>query len=307
MNERRDVDRWAEWLLRGRDAPLTEQQRRDQTAQLHGLRDRVLSGARITAGDRVLDIGAGTGLLALGAARLVGTPGAAIALDISHDALAHCRLESTGARHVRCVVGDATRLPFPDDSFNVVMTRSVLIYVWDKQTVINEMMRVLRPSGRVSLFEPINAAARLTGLDEDDVPDAISAEHRRVMETFQARSAHWEPMMNFDDRDLVRWFATAGFEAIGLHYELLATRVPSSADRAEQIPRHARQPDRTNSARSRHRGPRLRCRVLPQRIRRGARRPAAYERLCERLPDRDANRASLTPRFAEPRGARPTS
>jgi len=237
MNDPGGVDRWTEWLLRGRDAPLTEQQRRGQPAQLHGLRDRVLSGARIAEGDRVLDIGAGTGLLALEAARIVRTPGAVVALDISHDALAQCRLESADAppRRVRCVVGDATRLPFPDDSFNVVVTRSVLIYIWDKQTAINEMRRVLRPGGRVSLFEPINAAARLTGLDEDDVSDAISAEHRQVMETFQARSMHWEPMMNFDERDLVRWFATAGFEAVGLNYELLATRLRSSADRANQF------------------------------------------------------------------------
>jgi hypothetical protein len=113
--------------------------------------------------------------------------------------------------------------------------RSALIYVWDKQRAINEMRRVLRRGGRVSLFEPINAAARLTGLEDDEVPEAIRDQHRQVLETFRTRSVHWEPMMNFDERDLVRWFTGAGFEAVGLDYELLVTRLPTSTDRAEQL------------------------------------------------------------------------
>jgi arsenite methyltransferase len=238
MTERHTVDPWAEWLLRGRDAPLTEQQRRDQTDGLHRLRDRVLDSAHLAEGHRVLDIGAGTGLLALGAAGAVTTGGAVIALDISHDALLHCRNDATSrplAPVVRCVVADAMRLPFPDDSFDAIVMRSALIYMWDKQRAINEMRRVLRRGGRVSLFEPINAAARLTSLEDDEVPEAIRERHRHVRETFRARSVHWEPMMNFDERDLVRWFADAGFEAVGLDYELLVTRLPTSTDQAEQL------------------------------------------------------------------------
>ena len=58
------------------------------------------------------------------------------------------------------MAGNGTRLPFPDDSFDVAVARSVLIYISDKRATVAEISRVLRPGGRVSIFEPINAAAR---------------------------------------------------------------------------------------------------------------------------------------------------
>ena len=53
----------------------------------------------------------------------------------------------------------------------------------------------------------------------------------RVTDAFRAMSPHWEPMTRFDERDLVRSFVAAGFEAVGVDYELLVTR--QSASRAE--------------------------------------------------------------------------
>ena len=116
--------------------------------------NRVLRGARIRTGQRVLDIGAGTGLLALGAASRVGQSGSVFALDISRDALIACLSQAhTQSAPVCAVVGEATGLPFDEGSFDAVLTRSVLIYVSDKLQAITEMFRVLRPGGRASIWE----------------------------------------------------------------------------------------------------------------------------------------------------------
>ena len=230
MAEDAGPDRWARWLLGGREAGCTDDERNSQVVFLERVRDRVLDGARIAASDQVLDIGAGTGLVAVEAARRLGPDGTAVALDLSHDALAHCRHAD-----LQRAVGDAVALPFADGTFDVAVARSVLIYVDDKRAAVVEVRRVLRRGGRVSLFEPINAAGRLLGLGGDgDVPDALREQHAQVTDTFRAMSPHWEPMMGFDERDLVRTFAGAGFETVGLQYELLFAEHPVSRDDVER-------------------------------------------------------------------------
>ena len=111
------MDRWTDWLLRGRDAHLSDQERRNRMQGLNALRDRILAGARLNPDDRVLDVGAGTGLVALGAASQAGADGLTIALDISQDALDHCQRQAAASAPplpLHCVGGDATHVPFPD-------------------------------------------------------------------------------------------------------------------------------------------------------------------------------------------------
>ncbi|HEV2809483.1 MAG TPA: hypothetical protein VGV93_03685 [Acidimicrobiales bacterium] len=79
------LDRWATWLTQGRDAGLTEAQRRATAGSLAHLAERVVDGADMSSGDRVLDVGAGTGLLSVPAATRVGPTGMVIALDVSGD------------------------------------------------------------------------------------------------------------------------------------------------------------------------------------------------------------------------------
>ena len=91
------TDRWAAWLLEhrfGGDAAL-----RDRILpRLYELRDRVLAGAGILAGDTVLDVGCGDGLLGLGALPLVGADGTVVFSDISTDLLDECRSVTAALR-----------------------------------------------------------------------------------------------------------------------------------------------------------------------------------------------------------------
>jgi SAM-dependent methyltransferase len=125
-------------------------------ADLERTRDRVLEGARIAPGDVVLDIGAGTGLLALGAVARTGDDGDVFAVDVSVDALDELR-RCAGASTLWYLLGEAEVLPVPDAFVDVALTRSVLIYVADIEEAVRELRRVLRSGGRISLFEPLNA------------------------------------------------------------------------------------------------------------------------------------------------------
>jgi ubiquinone/menaquinone biosynthesis C-methylase UbiE len=130
----------------------------DALAELERTRDRVLDGAMISPGDAVLDLGAGTGLLALGAVPRVGEDGDVYALDPSVDALEELR-DAADAPQLWYLVGDAEVLPLPDRFVDVAVTRSVLIHVAHVEQAIGELRRVIRPRGRISLFEPLNRRA----------------------------------------------------------------------------------------------------------------------------------------------------
>ncbi len=103
----------------------------------------------ISPGDRVLDVGSGTGVIAKLAQALVGNEGLVVALDPSAGMLAQAR--SSG---VRCIVpGRGERLPFADATFDRLTMGYALRHVADLDTAFAEYRRVLRPGGRVLLLE----------------------------------------------------------------------------------------------------------------------------------------------------------
>jgi SAM-dependent methyltransferase len=98
----------------------------------------------------------------------------------------------------------------------------VLIYVKDKAAALREFYRVLRPGGRISLFEPVNQLMsrqpdRLLGYEMRPVA-ALAAKLEAFYESIQPRAS--DPMVDFDDRDLVRHAEAAGFPEIGLELQV---------------------------------------------------------------------------------------
>lgn len=108
----------------------------------------VATAAEIHAGDRVLDIGCGTGVLAREAARRAGSTGQVTGLDLDDGMLSMARL-SVPAIDWR--QGDACDLPFDDESFDVVVSQFALMYFPDQRVALWEMARVLTKSGRLAL------------------------------------------------------------------------------------------------------------------------------------------------------------
>jgi SAM-dependent methyltransferase len=111
--------------------------------------DHVVRVARVRAGERVLDVACGTGNTAL-VARARGA--VVTGLDLTPELLdvARGRAAEEGL-DVTWTVGDAEALPFPDGSFDVVLSSCGLMFAPDQQKVAEEVARVTRPGGRIAI------------------------------------------------------------------------------------------------------------------------------------------------------------
>ena len=177
----------------------------------------------------MVDLGAGTGLLALEARRRVKRSGYVIAMDVSADALVACRLQAQPGEQLAplaCVVGDGLRIPLASESVDAVMTRSVLIYLADKQAGIRELHRVLKPKGRVSIFEPINELSEQVQnqVRASGFYDELQPEWGQVRKFYDAHKEEWwGTLVGWDERELIGWFQAAGFSRIRVAYELVSS------------------------------------------------------------------------------------
>jgi arsenite methyltransferase len=223
-------DRWAEWLAERRFGGDPERRRR-LVHELAARRDKVLDLARLRPGETLLDVGCGEGLIAFGA--LERGAGAVVFDEISLDLLDLCRkaAEELGVldrcRFVQAAADDLEGIE--DESVDVVTTRSVLIYVEDKAAAFREFLRVLRPGGRISLFEPINRFGldgRFAGYDLEPLGDV----GRKLFAVYDAIQPHEsDPMLDFDERDLIAHAEAAGFFPVEL--ELYAEVKPPERER----------------------------------------------------------------------------
>jgi SAM-dependent methyltransferase len=107
----------------------------------------------IHPGDRVLDIGSGSGTDALIASRLVGAAGKVWALDVTPAMVQKLRTLIDDERNVSAIEGNAERIPLPDASVDVVTSNGALNLVPDKRSAVAEICRVLRPGGRVQIAD----------------------------------------------------------------------------------------------------------------------------------------------------------
>jgi arsenite methyltransferase len=210
---------WAEWLTRTQFAGLADAEREAALAELAATRDRVLDGAHLERGDDVLDLGAGTGLLTFGAHERIGD-GWVYAVEPDVGALEELlrSAHEIGAAGVMYLVGDAEVIPLPDASVDACVTRSVLMYVGDLSTVAAELFRVLRPGGRVSLYEPIHRKGSFlaTSVDWSPLGAGIAA---RVAADW-GRFAATAPAMQLDEDALAAALAAAGFQEVSVDLEV---------------------------------------------------------------------------------------
>jgi demethylmenaquinone methyltransferase/2-methoxy-6-polyprenyl-1,4-benzoquinol methylase len=115
-----------------------------------------LSLTGLKAGQRALDVAGGTGDLALGLLRQVGKDGRVVLSDINPHMLEAGRdrlLDAGFAGSMHCLLADAERLPFGDDSFDCVTIGFGLRNVTDKAAALRSMHRVLRPGGQLLVLE----------------------------------------------------------------------------------------------------------------------------------------------------------
>jgi arsenite methyltransferase len=214
------TDHWAEWIRTRRTGGDAEYEQQ-MLLELAGVRDRVLDNAALRAGETLLDVGCGNGLIAFGA--LERDAGEVVFADISPPLLDDCRaLADVAGLTDRCrfLEAPATDLSGVEDgSIDVVTTRSVLIYVKEKKRAFSEFHRVLRPGGRISLFEPINRFGmedrRCTWGYELDGVGHLMEKLTAVHERFQPAN---DPMVDFDERDLIGLADSAGFFPITLDF-----------------------------------------------------------------------------------------
>jgi arsenite methyltransferase len=110
---------------------------------------------RLEPGERVLDLGSGAGTDSLVAAQMVGPEGHVTGIDMTPEMLAKARAaaEEMGAENVEFVESEAEQLPFADGSFDVVISNGVIDLIPDKDAVFGELLRVLKPGGRIQLAD----------------------------------------------------------------------------------------------------------------------------------------------------------
>jgi SAM-dependent methyltransferase len=126
--------------------------------------DHVLARARLQPGQDILDLGTGTGAVAVRAAPLIAPGGRVLAVDLSAEMLelARGRAALAGHTEIAFAEGRAEEIPADIDAFDTVLASLSMMYVIDRATAAREIARVLRPGGRF-------VAAVWAGAEENDL------------------------------------------------------------------------------------------------------------------------------------------
>lgn len=220
-------DIWSKWLLErrfGGDPELMQK----MMEMLSKVRDKVLQHADLGEGETLLDVGCGDGLIAFGALDTVETS-KVIFSDISEDLLEQSRSIAEEMDSLeRCQFVNASA---DEATLDAVTTRSVLIYVSAKQKSFDEFYRVLKPGGRLSLFEPINRywhpgpPHMFMGVDVTPVME-LAQKVEAIFDSLQPVDT--DPMLDFGERDLIQFAEQAGFKEV--HLELRVDVTPQDED-----------------------------------------------------------------------------
>jgi len=166
--------------------------------------------AKLNPGETVLDLGSGGGIDVLLSAKRVGPAGKAYGLDMTDEMLALARenQRKAGVDNVEFLKGEIEHIPLPDNSVDVIISNCVINLSADKDRVLREAFRVLRPGGRFAVSDVV-------------VRGVVPAEVRRSMELWVGCIAG-----ALEEYEYVHKLAKAGF--VGIDVE--STRVYSIDD-----------------------------------------------------------------------------
>jgi ubiquinone/menaquinone biosynthesis C-methylase UbiE len=176
----------------------------------------ILEELRLSDGQLVLDAGCGTGADALPIAKVMGSNGRVVGLDVSETLIGEAKARSLGSNlPVEFEVGDAQALRFDDDTFDACRTERMLMHVPDADRALSELIRVTRVGGQVGAFE----------LDLDTlVVDSPDRDTTRAL----VRSLSDEIRHGWIGRQLPRMFKERGMtdvrvtpHTVFFHYEFL--------------------------------------------------------------------------------------
>jgi len=161
--------------------------------------------AQLKTGEHVLDLGSGGGIDVLLSAKRVGPGGKAYGLDMTEEMLSLARenQRKAGVENVEFLKGEIENIPLPENSVDVVISNCVINLSADKDRVLREAFRVLRPGGRFAVSDVV-------------VRGAVPADIRRNIELWVGCVAG-----AMEEREYRSRLADAGFEEI----EIEATRV----------------------------------------------------------------------------------
>ncbi len=156
--------------------------------------------AELREGETVLDLGSGGGIDVLLSARRVGPEGKAYGLDMTDDMLALARenQRKAGVENVEFLKGEIEAIPLPNNSVDVIISNCVINLSADKDRVLREAFRVLKPGGRFAVSDVVTRGA---------IPERI----RRDVLLWAGCIAG-----ALDENEYRAKLAAAGFEAIGV-------------------------------------------------------------------------------------------
>ncbi len=114
--------------------------------------NRLVELAKLESGQKVLDIATGTGIVAIASAKIVGSIGKVIGVDISSRMLqqAQSKIDAEGLPNIELIEADAEYLSFADNSFDAILCSSAIVYLTDIPAALRSWYRFLKPQGIVA-------------------------------------------------------------------------------------------------------------------------------------------------------------
>jgi len=156
--------------------------------------------AELKPGETVLDLGSGGGIDVLLSARRVGPTGKAYGLDMTDEMLALARenQRKAGAENVEFLKGQIEQIPLPDNSVDVIISNCVINLSGDKDRVLREAFRVLKPGGRFAVSDVVTRG---------EIPEALRSDILLWVGCLAGA---------LDEKDYAAKLTAAGFDAVSI-------------------------------------------------------------------------------------------